>query len=168
MKPLINLKNAVIEIATVLGQDALLKKLLVVDTPDAMEAATPEYSVNDLIANNYICVYPPVENRIEDYGRNTFITILFEEAILHASDDNTRATISLYVSTNETHLLLRNNKNRLLEMLDRIIELLDNYKITASGKLRPTSFMHVMLSEFHAAYRLNIQVTDQQARKAEI
>ena len=87
----------------------------------------------------YISFFPPVENRIEQYGRNTFISILLDTA-LDAGDNNTRSNLVIYVSTDEEHLLLNENKNRLLEMCDKINSLLDGKKLTTSGELRVTSF----------------------------
>lgn len=168
MKNLKNIEKAVIEIASVLAQDEIIKRLLINDTTDALNIAVPDKNLNDLIKDNYISIYPPVENRIEAYGRNTFISILVDNISFLTTDENTRANIVLYVSTNADHLLIKDNRNRLLVLSDRIVQLLDDYKLTASGKINVTSMNHVMLSEFHSSYRINCNIADQQVRKAEI
>ena len=169
MKKLINLKKVVMEIAQILAKDESLCRLLINDGPDAMDVPVEKViNLNDLISDNYISIVPPVENRIEDWGRNTFISIILDSANLQAREGNTNGTIILYVSTNADHLLLNDNKNRLLEMADIIIEDLDATKVSAAGQLSVNYMTHVMLSEFHAAYRIQINISDQQMRKAEI
>jgi len=167
MIKLTNLKKAPIEIATVLAQDETIKKLLIIDTADALIQSVPEKSLNDLLEEHYISMEPPVENRIEDYQRNTFISILVD-SIMPASEENTRATIILYVSTNMDHILLEGNKNRLLELGDKIINLLQNKKFSSAGQMNFSSMSHLMLSEFHSAYRLSFIMTDQQKKAGDI
>lgn len=168
MSQLRNLKRSVNEIAQLLAQNDIVCKLLFNDESSALTDPRPDVTFNELISGNYICMYPPVESRIEDYGRNTFITVLLDTALLHSSDDNTTATVVLYISTNEDHILLDNNANRLLEMCDEVINILDNKKLSTAGTINISSITHVMLSEFHAAYRLNLRISDQHSRKAEI
>ena len=166
MRNLINIKRAVLEIANLLAQDEMLCKLLVNDTASAMTDAAPSKTINDLIQENYISIFPPVENRIEEYGRNTFVSILVDN--INGDSTTLHTTIVVYVSTNADHILLNNNKNRLLEAVDRINTKLQNQKITAAGKLDITNISHVMLSEFHSGYKINIRFEDQATGNGEI
>jgi len=168
MRKLGNLKKAVIEIAQILAQDETICKLLVNDSNDPLNEATPSMTLNDLIDQKYICIFPPVENRIEDYGRNTFLSILLEDITFSNEDKVNSASIIIYASTNEDHILLVNNKNRLLEIVDKIAELLDNKKISVAGKLNLRTAVHTMLSEFHSAYRIRFTLSDQSTERVEI
>ena len=167
MKTLSNIKKIPVEIAVVLAQNETIARLLLNDTADALERSAPEHDLNFLIQEHYISFFPPVENRIEQYGRNNFISILLDTA-LDAGDNNTRSNLVIYVSTDEEHLLLNENKNRLLEMCDKINSLLDGKKLTTSGELRITSFSHVMLSEFHSSYRISANISDQKKGNSDI
>ena len=166
MRTLKNTKKCAIEIATILAQDETLCKLLVNDKASALTDEKPDKSLNDLIKENYISIYPPVENRIEEYGRNTFLSILVNSVTF--SGQNLNAGVLIYVSTDESHVLLNNNKDRLLEMADRIVQLLQNHKISAAGELNVSSITHVMLSEFHTAYRIAVNFSDQQNGNGEV
>lgn len=168
MRSLRNLKKSAVEIAQILAQDPTLCKLLVIDAQDALDQATPDVNLNDLISNNYICFFPPVESRIEDYGRNTFITILLDEVSFNNSGYNNVCSIIIYVTTNEDHILLTNNKLRLIEMCDRIAQLLDGTKLSSAGTLSCNTMIHTMLSEFHSAYRMRFTLVDQENERAEI
>lgn len=167
MVKLINIKKAPIEIATILAQDDTIKKLLIIDDAEALERPVPDKTLNDLLQEHYISMEPPVENRIEEYSRNTFISILVD-TIMPAAEDNTRANFVLYVSTNMDHILLKDNKNRLLELCDKIIQLLQNKKISSAGQINFNSMSHIMLSEFHTAYRLAFSSSDQQKKVGDI
>lgn len=163
-----NIKKAPNEIALILAQNEDLRKLLVVDDSDPYGAADPGLDPNDLIEQKYITFYPPVENRIEDFGRNTFITILLDSVNFNAEEGNTKGYITIYVSTNSDHLIIKNNKNRIIEMVDIIETLLNGIKLTSAGIIKVTSTSHVMLSEFHSSYRISCNLADQSVRKAEI
>ena len=164
---LINIKKAPLEIATVIAQDDLVKKLLVIDNKDAMSEPVPDKNINDLLQEHYISMEPPVENRIEEYDRNTFVSILVD-TIMPASEGNIRANFVLYASTNMDHIMLDDNKNRLLELCDKIIKLLQDKKLSSAGQLTFSSMSHIMLSEFHTAYRMMFTITDQQKKVGDI
>lgn len=167
MIKLINIKKVPLEIATILAQDSTLKNLLVIDSSDALSEDEPSYTLNDLLTNHYISMEPPVENRIEEYDRNTFVSILVD-SILSGPEGEIRANLVLYISTNLDHCMLDDNKNRLLEASDRIIQLLNNKKLTSSGQVNFSSMSHVMLSEFHSAYRIGFSIVDQQKKDGDI
>lgn len=168
MKPLKNIKKSVMEIASLLAQDITLVKLVYNDGVDALDHNIPvSVDLNFLIKNHYISIFPPVENRIEEYGRNTFISILLD-TIISSTEPNTRGNLIIYVSTIESELLIKDNRNRLLEICDRIIAVLQGTKLSAVGEINITSISHVMLSEFHTAYRLNLNISDQVTVKGEM
>ena len=79
-----------------------------------------------------------------------------------------RTNYILYISTNMDHLMLDDNKNRLLELGDRVIKLLQDKKFSSAGQMSFTSMSHLMLSEFHAAYRLSFSMSDQQKKVGDI
>ena len=164
---LINIKKSPIEIATVLAQDDIIKKLLILDTPSALSEDVPEKTLNDLLQEHYISMEPPVENRIEEYDRNTFISILVD-TVMPSVEGNMRTNYILYISTNMDHLMLDDNKNRLLELGDRVIKLLQDKKFSSAGQMSFGSMSHLMLSEFHAAYRLSFSMSDQQKKVGDI
>ena len=168
MSKLRNIKNSVFEIAQLLGQDDTICRLLVNDSDDPLNDVAPGKNINDLISDKYIALYTPTESAIADFGRNTFIAIVVDSISLKTADNNSRASISIYASTDLAHALIRGNKNRLLEICDRVENILENTKLSTAGTISVTSIQHVMLSELHDAYKINCNLSDQVARKAEI
>ena len=93
---------------------------------------------------------------------------MLDNGFFGRSDDNTSITIKIYVSTDEQHLLLIDNKNRLFELMDRVIDDLDNRKLSSAGTITVNSFNHTMLSEFRFAYVISLSFNEQVTRKVEI
>ena len=168
MKSLRNIKKSVMEIAQLLAQDEDIVKLLFNDEPTALNDAAPKVDLNTLIQEHYICICAPVEDGIKDQWKNTFLTILLDNAFFGRADENTSVGIKIYVSTDEQHLLLIDNKNRLFELMDRVISILDNCKLSSAGTLTVNSFNHTMLSEFRFAYVIGLSFNEQITRKVEI
>lgn len=168
MKTLKNIKKCVMEIAQTLAQEDDIVKLLYNDNSDALKQPRPDISLNQLIAEHYICVCAPVESGIKDQWKNTFLTVLLDNCFFGRQDDNTTVSLKIYVSTDEQHLLIDDNQNRLLELLDRVITKLDGFKLSTAGKIEVGSFAHTMLSEFRFAYAVTISFSDQNPRKVEI
>lgn len=168
MKTLKNIKKSVMEIAQTLAQNEDIVKLLYNDKSSALTDDPPDVDLNTLIQENYICICAPVEDGIKDQWKNTFLTILLDTGFFGRQDDNTAVTIKIYISTDRQHLLLDDNKNRLFELMDQVINTLDQMKISTAGKLDCSNFAHTMLSEFRFAYVITFTFADQNARKVEI
>jgi len=168
MRNISNLKRSILEIAQVLAQDTNLCKLVYNDDTDPLNIPLPpEIDLNYLIQNHYFSIEPPVENRINDFDRNTFITILLD-SVSPGAEQNVYGYFYVYVTTNSDHLLIKDNKNRLLEMADEVMKALDEKKLSSAGALNFSSMQFTMLSDFHPSYRLSFRITDQVVRKAEI
>jgi len=168
MKNFVNIKKAPLEIATILANDTKIKQLLYSDDSDPLNADVSGVTLNTMLEEHYISMVPPTENRIEEYGRNSFLSILVDTISPNAADNNVRANLIIYISTNADHLMIKDNGNRLLELADRVYILLQNKKLTASGEINISNFSHVMLSEFHSSYRISLSIADQSTRKEDI
>lgn len=165
MKTIRNLKKCALEMATLLAQDDTIKKLLITDTEKALQEPVPDYPLNRLLEEHYVSIYPPVENRIEEYYRNTFLSILLDTII---GQDYQTGNYLIYVSTDTAHVSLINNQDRLLELVDRVCNILDGTKLTSAGEVSVTSVAYESLSDLHPAYRISVHVKDQVAPKGDL
>ena len=168
MKTLKHIKKSVMEIAQLLAQNDNVVKLLYNDNANALLQPKPNVNLNTLIKEHYICICAPVESGIKDSWKNTFLTILLDTGHFGRQDDNADVSLKIYVSTDEQHLQLDDNKNRLFELMDEVITTLDGKKLSSAGKINVASFVHTMLSEFRFAYIINIGFVDQVTKKVEI
>jgi hypothetical protein len=71
LKPLNYIERAYFEIKSILLNDEVIRKLLFIDSPDALEKVAP--STQEV--TNYIFISPIVETAIKDFSRNTFMMI---------------------------------------------------------------------------------------------
>lgn len=168
MKNFDNIKKAPLEIATILANDTKIKQLLYSDDSDPLSADVSGITLNIMLEEHYISMVPPTENRIQEYGRNTFLSILVDTISPNAADNNVRANLIIYISTNADHLMIKDNGNRLLELANRVYLLLQGKKLSCAGEININSFSHVMLSEFHSGYRIALSIADQSTRKEDI
>ena len=75
-----NLKNAPIEIASILASDETIVRLIYDDEPSVLlNKKTISLSIEELINQNYIGFYPATETGINSIDRNTFIIINLED-----------------------------------------------------------------------------------------
>lgn len=168
MKQLTTIKNAVNEIAERLLQDHILIKLIVDDTSDLSteldeESYAETYSMENMLKNNYICLYPIVEaDGIKDTTRNTFLVIkLSLISFSGVSEHQINGTGNIYITTNKAHYLLDGGQNRTLEICDRICRDLDGAKITSSKTINIDSISDIVVGEDRAGYSISYDVTDQ-------
>lgn len=167
-KNITNIIKNITEIGQLLASNSTITRLVCYDTSDALERPIPDVNYEDLVNQKLICLYPPVDNGIENITNNTYLILLLDNINLQYQDNNVGASFTLYITTDEGHSLLKSNKNRLHELLNQVIQTLDGVKLTSSGTLEVVMASHVMITEFRAGYRIKLTITDQYTRKAEI
>ena len=167
MGKLKNFKKMPFEIASVLTDNSTIRKLVTIDSKDAL-SKDGELSAEEMLKQNYISFYAPIESGIKNVTHNTFIIINLEDFNFYATEGNTSASGAVYITTDASHALLEGNKLRLLELLDAVENTLNNAKLTVAGKIEVFSATFVVLSEFRSGYRISFRCNDLQSRKAEI
>lgn len=80
-------------------------------------------------------------------------------------EENSRANIFVYITTDDNHVLLDDNKNRLIESADRIVSVLQGKKLSAAGQINVTSMNYVTFSDHRSGYQINLNLTDLQSGK---
>ena len=161
MKALVNIKKAPFEIGQILANNTRICGYLVDDTSNPQPVSK---TFQELLNNKYITIYPPIsDGELESqYTRNTYITILLDNIDLHATDENYGVTGNIFVITDVNHILLDNNRNRLLELADEIYQTLEDKKIKSAGAIHVSSINYTMIDTFSAGYRINFTFSDQQ------
>lgn len=157
-----------IEIAQLLGNDIQLQQLLTEDDNRLSKENFQKLNLNDLLKNEYISFTPVIDNNITNNSRNTFLIINLEEINFENRNDNASITGAIFVGTDKQHALLSENRLRLLEIILRIYNLLDNYKFSISGVVNINYATFVSFSEYVFGYKIVFNVTEQEVRKAEI
>ena len=166
MKNLRNIKKAPFEIAQILANNKTFCALLVDDSNTPTDCSM---SLTELLNNHYITIYPPVnDGSIIDFNRNTYAIILLDSIDTNSTNNNISVTGYIYITTDNAHVLLSENRNRLLELADVVLQVLNGVKLTSAGELQIGRINYVMLDTFKSGYRISFTITDQQAERTEI
>lgn len=168
MQTLNNIIKTPYEIATLLSKDEKLCRLLVDDSnePQKLDRLPDlEYMLN----NKYINITTPTgDGQLQDIGRNNYLVIFLDSLDFETEDSNISASIYIYVVSNISCLLINKVDNRLLEMTNRIYQVLNGQKLSSSGEIQLKTAFKIQIDDFNDAYRINCTLTDQQTRKVSI
>lgn len=166
MKNLRNIKKVPFEIAQLLANNPDFCALLV-DDSDTPTACT--MSLTELLNQHYLVIYPPTnDGSINNFNRNTYAIILLDSIDTNSDNYNINVTGYIYITTDNAHVLLSNNRNRLLEMADIVLQTLNGVKLTSAGELQIGRINYVMIDTFKSGYRIGFTITDQQTERTEI
>ncbi len=172
MAALKNIIKVPFEIASLLATDPTIRSLLYIDQPNAL---TQHISFNDgvsaaqhMINENYIHLFPFVETGIKDFTRNTFLQISLEGISFSREHTTVSANGTILITTDNTHIMLDNNKNRLLELADLIDQRLHGVKLSSSIELKINYISAVPVSNFRSGYSIHFSISDQLNAKAEL
>lgn len=130
---IIRVQKALYTIKKMLLQDDTIKKLLGNMVPNALEIRTPD---EDWFKNQDVITLTPYidyENGIKESQRNGFIAIYLEE--LNRKENHLGFMLNIAVMVRQEYYEINGNKIRTLEILSRIVEILDGKKLQAAGKV---------------------------------
>ena len=136
-KDITRITKSVSELRNRLLQDEDIRRLLVYDTPDALkQEAVPTMDVT----KNYISLYPVIEEGIITTDRNTAIALDLTavDTDFEEGDSAILGTIIISVLCTDKVLLLDKDKFRHWEVARLIINDIDDFKGSASGKFTVT------------------------------
>ena len=144
-------------IKRLLLNDDELKKLLYNDSNNALELNVPQ--VADV--EKYITTHPiyEFENRA-DYTQHGMINIFMSNSEADEEQISTSATIRINVVHNIDKWTLKDGSCRVLKMLDRIIALIDNKKLSVSNPVEYGNSDELILSKQLTGYALLFYITD--------
>jgi hypothetical protein len=123
------------EFKLLLWNDPTIRKLLVYDTPDALSKEVPSI---ELDSSKYIFTCPIMESGLVDFNRKVYIMMDLKDIDVDTSSDDSTKDIdaSLYITpiTTDECWELNDNKFRLIEICDKIVDLIDGKKFSLSSK----------------------------------
>lgn len=151
------IESTLAAIKTKLSADKIIKQLLVHDGNDALEVQLPE-GIN---LDKYITLKPVFEfENKEDYNQNSIVNIYMTEAQPNDGVKAVDATIQINVICNESVWELIDNKIRPLRIANRIIELVNETKFTASNKMVLNGLTELIINKKMYGYALLFELTD--------
>lgn len=137
--------------------DECVRKLLFYDNNMALELDTPE--AKDVA--KYITTYPiyEFENK-EDYTQHGMVNIFMTDSDPNDEDNSIMAVIRVNVVYNTEKWELVDGSCRPLMIADRIIELLNNTKLSVSNPVEYDNTQELIISKKLVGYTLLFNLTD--------
>lgn len=143
-----NMQKAIFEAKHLIQSNENIRKMLLIDSKNALESATPSYES----ASENIVVAAVFDITEEPFNKNTIMTV-----VLHRSsydDENLMLTgmLKINILTRSELWELNNNKIRPLEITNEVIKVLNNKKVSASHKLYFSRMELAILNENVSGY----------------
>lgn len=149
-----------------------LQQLLVVDDNNINFTELDNFTTltaNELLEQEYISFTPVLDENITNSTRNTFLIINLDEINFSNWEDNLSVTGAIFIGTNREHAVINNKNLRLLEMIDLLLDLFNNKKLSAAGTISMNYASFVTYSEYTFGYKIVFKIQDQSnTRKVEI
>ena len=149
-----------------------LQQLLVVDDNNINFTELDSFTTltaNELLEQEYISFTPVLDENITNSTRNTFLIINLDEINFSNWENNLSVTGAIFIGTNREHAVINNKNLRLLEMIDLLLDLFNNKKLSAAGTISMSYASFVTYSEYTFGYKIVFKIQDQSnTRKAEI
>jgi len=126
------IEQSIYQIKNILLNDSLIRKLLYLQTADALTSAI---NVTTTEVQNLISIIPYVQDDggIENSSQSNFI-VIYTPLMDFTSDVEHRVTISIDIFVYKDYYLLDAGKMRLTQILNRVISLLENKKLAFAEK----------------------------------
>ena len=142
---------------TRLLHDECIRKLLFYDNNTALELDVPE--LKDVA--KYITTYPVYEfENKEDYTQHGMINIFMTDSDPNDEDNSIMAIVRVNVVYNTDKWELIDGSCRPLTIADRIIELLNNTKLSVSNPVEYNNTQELIVSKKLVGYTLLFNLTD--------
>lgn len=160
-----NIINAPLEIIDLLSQEKAILNLIYNDKSNVLNYLDNEVNLEALFKNEYVQLFSPLATEINHYQTGITLSVVMDEIEFY---ENCVGMIRIYVSSDNSLIKLDGNKNRLLELVNRLVSVLDGTKLSSAGALKILNVNYVIVNENRSGYRINCAVSDYQSVKAEI
>lgn len=122
------------QLKSILMGDSIIRKLLYIQDPSALTSTT---EVTETMVNNLITIVPYVTDTagIENSSESNFI-VIYANYIDLESDVEHKVDISIDIFVYKDYFLLNGSKIRSMQLLNRVVDLLENKKLAFAERFR--------------------------------
>jgi hypothetical protein len=134
MKTIQLAEQSIYQIKNILLGDETIRKLLYIQAPDALTSAT---SVTTAMVDNLISVVPYLQDDdgIENSAQSNFLVIYMPYVSLK-DDQMHMVSVNIDIFVYKDYYLLNGSKVRILQLLNKIVDLLDDKKLAFAEKFQ--------------------------------
>ena len=154
---LTRIESTLAAIRTKLYNDETIRKLLFHDSNNALQMLAPQ----EAEVKDYITLKPVFEfENKEDYTQNSIINIYMTQTDPLEDVVGVDSTVQINVVCNVDIWELIDNKIRPIQLVNRIIKLINGCKFTASNKLVLTTITDLIINKKMVGYAILFEITD--------
>ena len=151
------IQSTLAEMKTLLLNNNEIRKLLCNDSNNCLNMETP--TVKD--AEKYITLRPIFQfENTDDYAQQGMINIFVSDGEPDDEQNMFSGVVQVNVVYNVDKWELVDNKIRVLELANKVIELLNNKKFSVSNRVEFTSLQQLILSKQLVGYALLFAIDD--------
>lgn len=134
MKTILFCEQTLNQIKDLLLNDDIIRRLLYIQTPSAL---THSIELTPSLVSNLIYTVPYVDDEggIENSNKSNFI-VIYSSYFNFSSNTENVINFSIDIFVNYDYYFIDNNKTRLMQLLNRVTDLLDNKKFSFSEKIK--------------------------------
>lgn len=145
-----NIEKAIYLIKSIILTDTNIRKLLFIDTSDALKKDTPSVPQ----AQEHILLAPVFDITEPPYNKNTIMTIVLQKAVYDEDAVLLHGLIKINIVTHTELWKLDDMKIRPLEIVNSVVKRLNNQKLATSHKLYFNQADIIVLNENVSGYSI--------------
>lgn len=145
-----NIQTAIYEIQTIILSEQNIRKLLFIDSTNALDQEAPTISQ----AQEHIILAPVFDITEPPYDKNTIMTIVLQKGVYDDESVLLNGILKVNVFTRTELWKLNSSKIRPLEIANLVVKKLNNQKVSTSHKLYFNQADIVVLNEDVSGYSI--------------
>jgi hypothetical protein len=152
-----NIDRVVSEIKKMILNNENIRKLIAVNTPNALTSETPSKSV----VSEFILTSPAVymtedENQV---NYNTFAVVYIP--LLEFNSQMNDLTFAIDLFTRKELIELDNSQLRLHQLLAEIVESIDNKRVSMAGRIQLTTATYINIGNRYLGFQIEMSIIDE-------
>jgi hypothetical protein len=157
MSSIKNIDRVVSEIKKMILNNENIRKLIAVNTPNALTSEAPSKSV----VSEFILTSPAVymtedENQV---NYNTFAVVYIP--LLEFNSQMNDLTFAIDLFTRKELIEINNNQLRLHQLLGEIVDTIDNKRISMAGRIQFSTATYINMGNRYLGFQVEMSVLDE-------
>jgi hypothetical protein len=157
MSSIKNIDRVVSEIKKMILNNENIRKLIAVNTPNALTSEAPSKSV----VSEFILTSPAVymtedENQV---NYNTFAVVYIP--LLEFNSQMNDLTFAIDLFTRKELIELDNSQLRLHQLLAEIVESIDNKRVSMAGRIQLTTATYINIGNRYLGFQIEMSIIDE-------
>lgn len=157
MSSIKNIDRVVSEIKKMLLNNENIRKLIAVNTPNALASEVPsKNTVSEFILTSPAVYMTEDENQV---NYNTFAVVYIP--LLEFNSQMNDLTFAIDLFTRKELIELDNSQLRLHQLLAEIVESIDNKRVSMAGRIQLTTATYINIGNRYLGFQIEMSIIDE-------